>query len=616
MSCRAENERLEQFLMAIRLKSSVIQDLQTLFDWGTMGTWNDGQLVARFLSGQDESEAAFRTLIHRHGPMVMGICRRVLGDEHAAEDAFQATFLVLVKKAGKLRDSDLLTNWLYGVALRVSRREKAKAKAARRRVSQLALSDDLTRAPCELERFELCSVIDEEIHQLPERYRLPLVLCHLEGMRHDEVAQRLGCPIGTIESRLSRARDRLRGRLARRGLAPSELAIGVALRPPAAATSLLSVSTVDATIKAVVELSSHRAQAGKSLVWSLLKRLSLLATSVHTASAASILVICVGLITFRSAPDLAGTEPTRLVAGKVEPNNVSAAESPSPKAARKVEISYQKADQRKSVLAPPLKNPKAFDPKPELPRPVRSPTALATPLLKITIDGRLDDWPDNLPRYWIRQKLLGTSFYDSETEDRTPDSDAHFMVGFDRDLSVIYLAVIVPDKSLKVHRDGRSGPAVGNFAPAFETDAVEVYIDGTFSDRRIPVPPEGLLGLNAAKMPALQYVGVPGRVAAYNDPWGANPSLIYAKVRERCTRMKYQREREITTYEWVIQAYDHFPDKPTRLSVGSRLGFDVAVVDNDTGSSLPSFSTWGKPADTFKGCDADSLGELILIEKP
>ncbi len=190
------------------------------------------------------------------------------------------------------------------------------------------------------------------------------------------------------------------------------------------------------------------------------------------------------------------------------------------------------------------------------------------------------------------------------------------MVGFDRDDSLIYLAVVVPDESLKVHRDGRSGPASGDFSPAFETDAVEVYIDGTFSDTRIPMPPEGLLGLDASKMPALQYVGVPGRVAAYRDPWGANPSLVYAKTRESRTKMKYRREGEITTYEWAIQAYDHFPDKPTRLSAGTRLGLDVAVVDDDTGSALPSFLTWGSPVVTFKGCDAGSLGELILIEKP
>ena len=191
-------------LMAIRLRGDANRDIRTLFTWGAMATWKDSRLVSRFLSGQDESEAAFRTLIHRHGPMVMGICRRVLGDEHAAEDAFQATFLVLLKKAGRLRDSDLLTNWLFGVALRVCKREKARA--ARQRMGELRDADLVTVTVGDLDLFELRSVIDEEIHRLPERYRVPLILCHLEGMRHDEVAQRLGCPVGTIESRLSRAR--------------------------------------------------------------------------------------------------------------------------------------------------------------------------------------------------------------------------------------------------------------------------------------------------------------------------------------------------------------------------------------------------------------------------
>ncbi len=598
--------------MAIRLKGGVVQDIRTLFDWGAMGTWKDGQLVAQFLSGHDGSEAAFRTLIHRHGPMVMGICRRVLGDEHAAEDAFQATFLVLVQKAGQLRDSDLLTNWLYGVALRVSRREKARA--LRRRVGQLALTDDVTGPAGELDRFELRSVIDEEIHRLPARYRVPLVLCHLEGMRHDEVAQRLGCPVGTIESRLSRARDQLRGRLARRGLAPTPLAIADALRPPSTAISLLPASTIDATMKAVVGLSSRRAEVGTALVWALLKRISTHAASVPIGTAASILVVCGGLIAMGSGPHPADSEQPRLAAGKLKLKDASAPGPPS--AAPKATRSYQAADQRTSVVASPLKRPRVLERKLEAPRPDRSPSALATPLINVAIDGRLDDWPDNLPRYWIRNKLLGTSVYDSRKEDRSPDSDAYFMVGFDREDSLIYLAVVVPDKSLKVHRDGRTGPGVGDFSPAFETDAVEVYIDGTFSETRIAMPPEGLQGLNASKMPALQYAGVPGRVAAYHDPWGANPSLVYAKTRESRTKMKYRREREITTYEWAIQAYDHFPDKPTRLSAGTRLGFDVAVVDNDGGSSLPSFVTWGAPAVSFKGCDAESLGELILIEKP
>src|SRR5262249_18375441 len=192
--------------MAMRMSAAPIGGMQTLFRWGAMGTWTDGQLMTQFVQGQEGSEAAFRILIHRHGPMVLGVCRRVLGDDHAAEDAFQATFLVLVKKAGTLRDGDLLTNWLYGVALRVAHKEKARG-ARRRVVERHAAERDRTARPAgDGDQVELRSVIDEEIRRLPERYRLPLVLCHLEGLRHDEVAQRLGCPVGTVESRLSRAR--------------------------------------------------------------------------------------------------------------------------------------------------------------------------------------------------------------------------------------------------------------------------------------------------------------------------------------------------------------------------------------------------------------------------
>src|SRR6516225_343998 len=104
--------------MPARVSGTAQGEIQKLLDWGAMGSCTDSQLIERFLAGREESEAAFRVLILRHGPMVLGICRRILRDEHAAEDAFQATFLVLVKKAGALRDRNLLTNWLYGVALR------------------------------------------------------------------------------------------------------------------------------------------------------------------------------------------------------------------------------------------------------------------------------------------------------------------------------------------------------------------------------------------------------------------------------------------------------------------------------------------------------------------
>jgi DNA-directed RNA polymerase specialized sigma24 family protein len=112
--------------MTIRLSKAACEGVRALFEWGAMGTWTDSQLITQFLSGQEGSEPAFRVLIHRHGPMVLGICQRVLRDEHAAEDAFQATFLILVKKASGLRDRALLSNWLYGVAELLARRTLAR----------------------------------------------------------------------------------------------------------------------------------------------------------------------------------------------------------------------------------------------------------------------------------------------------------------------------------------------------------------------------------------------------------------------------------------------------------------------------------------------------------
>src|SRR5207249_1174752 len=110
--------------------------------------------------------------------------------------------------------------------------------------------------------------------------------------------------------------------------------------------------------------------------------------------------------------------------------------------------------------------------------------------------------------------------------------------------------------------------------------------------------------------------GVPGQVPAYGDPWGANPSLVYSRTRETRTKMKYRRRGHITTYEWAIQAYDRFPDRPTRLFPGKRLGLDVVVLDKDSAEVPPAWMYWGPPFSGFKGCDAGSLGELILADDP
>src|SRR5262249_55629286 len=153
-------------------------------------------------------EEAFRALLGRHGPMVLGVCRRLLRDPHAVEDAFQATFLVLLRRAASIARPELLGNWLYGVAYRVAAR--ARQQAGRRARRDGPLPEDLPAAPDEDPAWrELRPLLDAEIARLRERYRQPVVLCYLEGRTCEEAGRLLGCPAGTVKSRLSRARDQL-----------------------------------------------------------------------------------------------------------------------------------------------------------------------------------------------------------------------------------------------------------------------------------------------------------------------------------------------------------------------------------------------------------------------
>ncbi len=209
---------------------AVRDQLDRLFQGGTVAGLDEGALLERYVTARDE--AAFAALVARHGPMVLGVCRRVLRDERDVEDAFQATFLVLVRRAGAIRDGDLVGRWLHGVAHRVAVR--ARAHSARRFVREQATSVSIEPAafasgPADLERRELLSIVDEEVTRLPSALREPVVLCYLEGMTHDEAARRLRWPVGTVRSRMARARDVLRRRLARRGLAADGAALSAAL---------------------------------------------------------------------------------------------------------------------------------------------------------------------------------------------------------------------------------------------------------------------------------------------------------------------------------------------------------------------------------------------------
>jgi RNA polymerase sigma factor (sigma-70 family) len=206
----------------------------------------DAELLKEFAARQDES--AFESLVARHGPMVQGVCRRILGDVHEAEDAFQAVFLVLVRKSGSIRKPELLANWLYGVACRIAR--KARIRAIRkenreRQAGKMPTQDQLL----DLEWAELKAVLDDELSQMPERYRAPLVLCYLRGQTNAQAAAQLGWPTGSISERLARAREMLRKRLNRRGLTLSAGLLALLLSQKAASAAV-SPLLIQATVQA------------------------------------------------------------------------------------------------------------------------------------------------------------------------------------------------------------------------------------------------------------------------------------------------------------------------------------------------------------------------------
>ena len=231
---------------------AVVRQIESLFEGSSVAGLTDRQLLERFTARRDAvGEAAFAALVTRHGPMVLDICRQIVGDLHLAEDAFQAVFLVLARKARSIGNPDLLSNWLYGVALRTAR--KAKARLARQRKNEE--SDAMRRPGCGFKRQrsrpmvqpaeqaaldrEDVEALHDEIARLPGSFRLPVVLCYFEGLTLDEAAQRLRWPAGTVRSRLARARDKLRRGLTRRGVVLSAATSPSALSPRSASASRL-----------------------------------------------------------------------------------------------------------------------------------------------------------------------------------------------------------------------------------------------------------------------------------------------------------------------------------------------------------------------------------------
>jgi RNA polymerase sigma factor (sigma-70 family) len=234
------------------------QHLRTLFHEGAVGALTDGELLERFASRRGEAaEAAFAVLVERHAPMVLATCRQLLDDLHDAEDASQAAFLVLARKARTIRSGQAVGGWLHAVAVRIA--SKAKVAAARRRKHEqrgVEMATPRAEAPDPADRW---TELHHQIDRLPDRLRMPIVLCYLEGLTHAEAARQLGWPLGTVESRLARGRERLKQRLSARGAMATVLLLGDSL--PEITPSTAPAAWVRATARAATRFAAGDAAA-------------------------------------------------------------------------------------------------------------------------------------------------------------------------------------------------------------------------------------------------------------------------------------------------------------------------------------------------------------------
>jgi RNA polymerase sigma factor (sigma-70 family) len=237
-------------------RGTALRQLQTVLSAGALGNLSDGALLDRFLSGRGDADsaAAFAELVERHAPMVLHVCRDVLRDVHDAEDASQATFLILAKRGGSIRRADSLASWLFGVALRVAAR--AKLEAARRREFERRGGEMKARFGDQEGREVPAPEIYAELDRLPERFRAPIVLCHLQGLTNEQAAVQLGLPVRTVQRRLAQGRERLRIRLGRRSIEPATGFFGAGF-----ATTAAPVAWLEATVRAAAGMAAGRETA-------------------------------------------------------------------------------------------------------------------------------------------------------------------------------------------------------------------------------------------------------------------------------------------------------------------------------------------------------------------
>ena len=332
--------------MAIGNRSIVSREIRTLFDVGALGNLTDGQLLERFASGTPEAaKEAFTALVERHGPMVMRVCLGVLADPHDADDAFQAVFLVLWRRSRGLWVRDSIGPWLHQVAHRTAKSSRAASLRRRRLLEAGGAALALRFREPEPADPDIHRLIHEELSRLPERYRVPIVLCDLESHTCEQAARIMSCPVATLKTRLIRGRDRLRSSLIRRGLTPASSAemLGMLVQ-----REMLMPGLVQSTVQCVMVASSQgAARAVLAVVLAALSRS--VAPSLLTLKVTLGAMLLVGMSLSASTGEGGSPgEPARMVPPKL----VSLAlqeppvEPPPPEA---------KAGQGEKTLAPLLK---------------------------------------------------------------------------------------------------------------------------------------------------------------------------------------------------------------------------------------------------------------------
>jgi RNA polymerase sigma factor (sigma-70 family) len=303
--------------MAISNSSKVLQVLRRTALLRDGAGLTDGQLLQEYLSRREE--AALAALVRRHGSMVWGVCRRVLHNYHDAEDAFQATFLVLVRKAASIHPPEMLANWLYGVAHQTAL--KARATSAKRQTREKQVKDMPEPAAAENDLWEdLQPLLDQELSRLSDKYRSAIVLCDLEGKTRKEAARQLGVPEGTVAARVARGRKLLAQQLARRGLALSSTALATVLAQNTASATVPN-GVVSSTIEAACLVAVGQAAAGGisikavALMQGVVKAMFLTKLKIATA-----VVLGMGLlgISWGLFPTRAATPPEAVEVAQVE----------------------------------------------------------------------------------------------------------------------------------------------------------------------------------------------------------------------------------------------------------------------------------------------------------